>query len=51
MVYFRSAGMLRRAFRSVRLVTFDGAGHLPYEEAPQGFNRALVEFLNSTAVA
>jgi pimeloyl-ACP methyl ester carboxylesterase len=46
-VYFESAEPLRRNFRSenVRLVAFEGAGHLPYEEAPEAFNRALVEFL------
>ncbi|MGB9206001.1 MAG: alpha/beta fold hydrolase [Terriglobales bacterium] len=41
----RSAEPLRRNFRNVRLVAFEGVGHLPYEEAPEDFNRALIEFL------
>ncbi len=44
-VHFSSAEPLRRNFRDVRLVAFEGVGHLPYEEAPQDFNRALVDFL------
>jgi pimeloyl-ACP methyl ester carboxylesterase len=44
-VDFRSAEPLRRNFRNVRLVAFEGVGHLPYEEAPEDFNRALVDFL------
>jgi len=44
-VDFRSAEPLRRNFRDARLVAFEGAGHLPYEEAPEDFNRTLVEFL------
>jgi pimeloyl-ACP methyl ester carboxylesterase len=44
-VYFSSAEPLRRNFRNVRLVAFEGVGHLPYEEAPEEFNRALIEFL------
>jgi len=44
-VDFRSAEPLRRNFRDGRLVTFEGVGHLPYEEAPEEFNRALVDFL------
>ncbi len=41
----RSAQPLRENFRDVRLVAFEGVGHLPYEEAPEDFNRALVAFL------
>jgi pimeloyl-ACP methyl ester carboxylesterase len=44
-VDFRSAEPLCRNFRDARLVAFKGVGHLPYEEAPMDFNRALVEFL------
>jgi pimeloyl-ACP methyl ester carboxylesterase len=44
-VHFRSAEPLRRNFRDARLVAFNGVGHLPYEEAPQDFNRALVDYL------
>jgi pimeloyl-ACP methyl ester carboxylesterase len=44
-VDFRSAEPLRRNFGDARLVAFEGVGHLPYEEAPEDFNRALVDFL------
>jgi pimeloyl-ACP methyl ester carboxylesterase len=44
-VDFRSAEPLRRNFRNARLVAFEGVGHLPYEEASEDFNRALVAFL------
>jgi pimeloyl-ACP methyl ester carboxylesterase len=44
-VDFRSAEPLRRNFRNARVVAFEGVGHLPYEEAPEDFNRTLVEFL------
>jgi pimeloyl-ACP methyl ester carboxylesterase len=44
-VHFGSAEPLQRNFRDARLVAFEGVGHLPYEEAPQDFNRALVDFL------
>ena len=53
-VHFESAEPLRRNFRDVRLVAFEGVGHLPYEEAPEDFNRALVDFLtgeNKTVTA
>jgi pimeloyl-ACP methyl ester carboxylesterase len=46
-VHFVSAEPLRRNFRDARLVAFDGVGHLPYEEAPQDFNRALIDYLYS----
>jgi pimeloyl-ACP methyl ester carboxylesterase len=48
-VSYRSAEPLRQNFRSARLVTFRGAGHLPYEEQPDEFNRALIEFLTGSA--
>ena len=47
-VDYRSAEPLRRNFRNARLVAFEGVGHLPYEEAPEEFNRALIEFLASS---
>jgi pimeloyl-ACP methyl ester carboxylesterase len=47
-VDYRSADRVRRNFRSVRSVTFDGVGHIPYEEAPDDFNRALIEFLKDS---
>ena len=46
-VLFQSAERLRQNFRDVRLVAFEGVGHLPYEEAPDEFNRALIELLGS----
>ncbi len=47
-VNFRSAEPLRRNFRDARLVAFEGVGHLPYEEAPEDFNRALIAFVTSS---
>jgi pimeloyl-ACP methyl ester carboxylesterase len=44
-VDFRSAAPLSRNFHHARLVAFAGVGHLPYEEAPEDFNRTLLEFL------
>ncbi len=44
-VNVRSAQPLRQNFRDARLLTFEGVGHLPYEEAPEEFNRALLAFL------
>ena len=44
-VHVRSSQPLRQNFSDVRLVAFEGVGHLPYEEAPEAFNRALVAFL------
>jgi pimeloyl-ACP methyl ester carboxylesterase len=44
-VDFRSAEPLRRNFSDARLVTFEGVGHMPYEEASEDFHRALVDFL------
>ncbi len=42
-----SAASLQAQFRRAELVLFDGAGHLPYEELPQAFNRAVLDFLAS----
>ncbi len=44
-VHFQSAEALRQNFRNVRLVTFKDVGHLPYEESPEEFNHALIDFL------
>jgi pimeloyl-ACP methyl ester carboxylesterase len=41
-----SAAHLKQRFRDCRLVMIEGAGHLPYEEAPEEFNRAVAEFLS-----
>ena len=40
-----SASQLKKQFRDCRLVMFEGVGHLPYEETPEQFNRAVAEFL------
>lgn len=45
-VYASSAEELRRHFMDSELVIFPGVGHLPYEECPEDFNKALMEFLN-----
>ena len=44
-----SAVKLRDQFRHCQLVTFDGVGHLPYEELPDEFNAAVVQFLAGPA--
>jgi len=44
-VYARSLEPLGRHFPNARVVVFPGIGHLPYEECPEEFNRALIEFL------
>jgi len=41
-----SAARLKNCFEDCRLVMFEGAGHLPYEEVPEEFNRAVAEFLS-----
>ena len=40
-----SARPLLRNFARAELVTLEGAGHVPYEEVPQEFNRAVIGFL------
>ncbi|MGB6384995.1 MAG: alpha/beta hydrolase [Terriglobales bacterium] len=47
-VHFQSAEPLRRNFKNARLVAFEGVGHLLYEEAPEDFNRALIDFVTSS---
>jgi len=44
-VYALSMEPLARHFANVQTVVFPGIGHLPYEECPEEFNRALIEFL------
>jgi pimeloyl-ACP methyl ester carboxylesterase len=44
-VYASSAEPLRKFFPKSRLIVFPGIGHLPYEECPEEFNRAVIEFL------
>jgi pimeloyl-ACP methyl ester carboxylesterase len=47
-VYASSMEPLARHFKNVQTVIFPGAGHLPYEECPEEFNRALVKFLQES---
>jgi 4,5:9,10-diseco-3-hydroxy-5,9,17-trioxoandrosta-1(10),2-diene-4-oate hydrolase len=42
-----SAAHVQRAIQGSKLVMMPGVGHLPYEEAPEEFNRVLLEFLRS----
>lgn len=44
-VYVSSMAPLARHFANVRTIVCPGVGHLPYEECPEEFNRALIEFL------
>ena len=44
-VYVSSLAPLALHFTNVQTVVFRGIGHLPYEECPEDFNRALIEFL------
>lgn len=46
-VFASSAEELRRRLERARLVLLPGVGHLPYEEAPEEFNRAVLDFLAS----
>ena len=41
----RSAAKVQSYFRDCRLLMMEGIGHLPYEEAPEEFNCAVIEFL------
>ncbi|HKW65692.1 MAG TPA: alpha/beta hydrolase [Terriglobales bacterium] len=43
----RTAAQLQRQFRDCRLLMLEGVGHLPYEETPEEFNRAVLDFLES----
>ena len=44
-VYALSAAPLAKYFPNSKLIIFPGNGHLPYEECPEEFNKALIEFL------
>jgi pimeloyl-ACP methyl ester carboxylesterase len=48
-VYASSAAALAKYFPNSRTIIFPGIGHLPYEECPEEFNRALIDFLTSDA--
>ncbi len=50
-VYFSSMEPLARSFPNSEKVVFAGVGHLPYEECPEEFNRALIEFLKYGAAS
>ena len=44
-VYVSSMDPLARHFSYVKKVVFPGVGHLPYEECPEQFNQAVIQFL------
>jgi pimeloyl-ACP methyl ester carboxylesterase len=44
-VYPSSIHQLQRQLKNSALVIFPGAGHMPYEEVPEEFNRVLCDFL------
>ncbi len=44
-VYPSSIHQLQRQLKNSALVLFQGAGHMPYEEVPDEFNRVLCDFL------
>ena len=44
-VYPSSMEPLARHFKNVQTIVFPGIGHLPYEECPEDFNKAVIHFL------
>jgi pimeloyl-ACP methyl ester carboxylesterase len=44
-VFASSAAPLAKYFPNSKVIIFPNIGHLPYEECPEEFNRALIEFL------
>jgi pimeloyl-ACP methyl ester carboxylesterase len=46
-VFPNSALQLQNRLRGAELIMLDGLGHLPYEESPDEFNRAIVGWLQS----
>jgi pimeloyl-ACP methyl ester carboxylesterase len=50
-VYASSAEPLAKYFPNSKLIIFPGIGHLPYEECPEEFNRALIGFLTGGEVS
>jgi pimeloyl-ACP methyl ester carboxylesterase len=50
-VYASSAAELEKYFTDSQTIIFPGIGHLPYEECPEEFNRALIEFLSEKVPA
>ncbi|HLW86085.1 MAG TPA: alpha/beta hydrolase [Candidatus Sulfotelmatobacter sp.] len=49
-VYVSSVRPLAKFFPNSETLIFPGVGHLPYEECPEEFNRALIEFLTCKRV-
>lgn len=47
-VDLRSAEQLRRALPASELRLIEGAGHLPFEETPDEFNRLVLDFVSRT---
>jgi len=45
-VDLRSAETLQRSLRRCRLEIIPGAGHLPFEESPEVFNRLVLDFID-----
>ena len=48
-VYASSAAALAKHLPHSKVIVFPGVGHLPYEECPEEFNRALIEFLSQNS--
>jgi len=46
-VELQSGERLRRHFHDAQMVIIPRVGHLPYEEAPEEFNEALIAYLAS----
>ncbi len=46
-----SAAMLSQQFQNCRVRMFEGVGHLPYEEVPEEFNAAVIDFLTNVPPA
>ncbi len=44
-----SARQLQQRLHDCRLLMFEGVGHLPYEEVPEEFNRAVTTFLSANS--
>lgn len=49
-VDLRSAEQLRRALPASELALIEGAGHLPFEETPDEFNRLVLDFVEQERV-
>jgi pimeloyl-ACP methyl ester carboxylesterase len=46
-----SARQLAAKLRNARLIVMNGMGHMPYEEAPEQFNRLVLDFLDCAGSA